>query len=85
MDAEDAIAQGINLEYVIDAYRDLTSQGKQFLLRTGDRNFFNLLMGDKEIYQMIADGKSAQQIKATWADDVARFKAQRKPYLLYAE
>ena len=34
---------------------------------------------------MIEEGRSADEIKATWADDVARFSKQRKPYLLYAE
>ena len=82
MDAEAAIAQGINLEYVIDAYRDLTAQGKQFYLKN---NFFNLLMGRTEIREMIEQGKSAADIKATWADDVARFKQQRAPYLIYPE
>ena len=85
MDAEQAIAQGVNLEYVIDAYRDLAAQGKQFLLRTGERNFFNLLMGNTTIYDMIVAGKSAAEIKATWAGDVARFKEQRRRYLLYEE
>ena len=80
MDAEAAIAQGINLEYVIDAYRDLTAQGKQFYLKN---NFFDLLMGRSEIRDMIAEGKTAAEIKATWADDVARFKQQRAPYLIY--
>ncbi len=82
MDAESAIAQGINLEYVIDAYRDLTAQGKQFYLKN---NFFDLLMGRTEIREMIAQGKSAAEIKATWADDVARFKQQRASYLIYPE
>lgn len=80
MNLEAAITQGINLDYVIDAYRDLTAQGKQFYLKN---NFFDLLMGRSEIREMIAQGKSAAQIKATWADDVARFKEQRRPYLLY--
>ena len=80
MDAEEAIAQGINLEYVIDAYRDLTAQGKQFYLKS---NFFDLLMGRSDIREMIAQGKSATEIRATWTDDVARFKQQRKPYLIY--
>ena len=76
---EDAIAQGINLEYVIDAYNDLGMGDKFF------RNFFELLIGRGDIRQMIEDGKSAAEIKATWADDVAKFKEQRRPYLLYAE
>ena len=34
---------------------------------------------------MIEQGMSADEIKATWAGDVEKFKKQRKPYLLYAE
>ena len=79
MSEEEAIAQGINLEYLIDAYRDL-GMGDSFF-----RNFFELLIGRGDIRQMIEDGLSAPQIKATWADDVTRFKEQRRPYLLYQE
>ena len=76
---EDVIAAGINLEYVIDAYRNLNLDDHFF------RSFFELLIGNDKVRQMIKDGKSAQEIKATWADDVAKFKEQRKPYLLYDE
>ena len=44
----------------------------------------NLGIGDK-FFTMIEEGKSADEIKATWKDDVEKFKKQRKPYLLYAE
>ncbi len=71
---EEAIAQGINLEYVIDAYRDLDMGDKYF------RNFFELLIGRGDIRQMIKDGKSAAEIKATWYGDVAKFREQRRPY-----
>lgn len=80
--AEDVIAKGINLEYVIDAYRNLTKNGHQFYLKS---NFFDLLMGTTQVRQLIAEGKSADEIKATWQADVELFKAQRKPYLLYEE
>lgn len=76
---EDAIAGGINLEYLIDAYRDL-NLGDTFFT-----SFFEKLVGRGDIRAMIEAGKSADEIKATWADDVARFRAQRKPYLLYEE
>ena len=76
---DEAIAMGVNLEYVIDAYRDLGMGDKFF------RSFFELLIGRGDIRQMIEDGKSAAEIKATWADDVKRFREQRRPYLLYAE
>ncbi|MDE6197674.1 MAG: DUF1343 domain-containing protein [Muribaculaceae bacterium] len=76
---EDAIAQGINLEYLIDAYRDLGMGDKFF------RSFFELLIGRGDIRAMIEDGKSAAEIKATWQGDVEKFRRQRRPYLLYAE
>ncbi|MCM1066181.1 MAG: DUF1343 domain-containing protein [Muribaculaceae bacterium] len=76
---DELIAQGINLEYLIDAYRDLGMGDKFF------RSFFELLIGRGDIRSMIEQGRSAAEIKATWAPDVAKFKAQRRPYLLYAE
>ena len=82
LDAEEVIAQGINLGYVIDAYRNLTAGGHQFFLKS---NFFDLLMGTTRVREMIAEGKTAQEIKDTWQGDVELFKAQRKPYLLYDE
>jgi uncharacterized protein YbbC (DUF1343 family) len=82
LDPEEVIAQGINLNYIIDAYRNLTAGGHQFYLKS---NFFDLLMGTTRVRQMIDEGKDAQEIEATWQADVELFKAQRKPYLLYDE
>jgi hypothetical protein bfra3_12638 len=79
LDDEKIIAEGINLEYLIDAYRDLGMGDKFF------RSFFELLIGRGDIRKMIEDGYSAEEIKATWAPDVARFKEQRRPYLIYPE
>lgn len=76
---EKIIEAGLNLEYVIDAYNHL-GLGEKFFT-----SFFEKLIGRGDIRQMIMDGKSAAEIKATWADDVQRFKSQRKPYLLYNE
>ena len=76
---EEVIAKGINLEYLIDAYRNLNLDDHFF------RPFFELLIGRGDIRKMIKEGKSADEIKATWQSDVEKFKAQRRPYLLYAE
>ncbi len=78
MDEEEIIAKGIDLSYLIDAYRDVRGDG--FF-----RRFFTLLIGRDDIAGMIESGMSADQIKATWADDVARFREQRRPYLIYPE
>lgn len=76
----DTIRQrGIDLSYLINAYRNLN---------TGDRfftTFFEKLIGVEYVRQMIQKGCSADEIKAMWKDDVAQFKQQRKPYLLYQE
>ncbi|MDD6140254.1 MAG: DUF1343 domain-containing protein [Bacteroidales bacterium] len=79
LDPEQVIARGINLEYVIDAYRNLNIDDYFF------RPFFEKLIGNGNIRKMIEAGKSADEIKATWADDVEKFKQQRRPYLLYQE
>ncbi len=78
-DKEAVIAAGIDLGYLIDAYRDLNIGDKFFT------SFFEKLIGRGDIRGMIEQGMSADEIKATWAGDVEKFKKQRKPYLLYAE
>lgn len=75
----DAIKGGVDLSYVIDAYNK-TGLGDEFFT-----NFFELLIGRGDIRDMIKQGKTAREIKATWADDVKQFTEQRRPYLLYAE
>ena len=76
---EEIWKKGIDLIYVIDSYRNLNI-GDQFF-----RSFFELLIGVDYVRPMIKEGKSADEIKAMWKDDVAKFKQQRKPYLLYEE
>lgn len=71
--------KGINLEYVIDAYKNLNMDDHFF------RPFFELLMGTDYVRKMIQEGKSADEIKGMWQGDVERFKKQRAPYLLYSE
>lgn len=71
--------KGVDLSYVIDGYTNL-NMGEHFF-----RPFFELLIGTDYVRKMIIQGKSADEIKAMWKDDVEKFKVQRKPYLLYAE
>jgi uncharacterized protein YbbC (DUF1343 family) len=76
---ERIIAGGVNLEYLIDAYRDLDMGGKFFT------PFFEKLIGVDYVRAMIIEGRSAAEIKARWMADVERFRSQRRPYLLYDE
>lgn len=75
---EEIIAGGINLAYLIDAYNDVG--GEKFFT-----SFFERLIGRGDIRNMIASGRTADEIKATWSPDVTAFKALRRPYLLYPE
>lgn len=79
LDDEAIIARKINLEYLINAYRNLGIGDKFFT------SFFEKLIGRGDIRTMIEEGKSASEIEATWQQDVENFCAARKPYLLYAE
>ena len=65
--------------YLIDAYNNLNLDDHFF------RPFFENLIGVDYVRKMIKEGKSADEIKAMWKDDVLKFKKQRAPYLLYEE
>ncbi len=77
---ETAIADGFTLKYVIDAYNRTGRRGDAFFT-----SFFEKLVGVEYIRKMIIEGASNEEISSKWADDVARFRTQRQPYLLYAE
>ena len=70
---------GFDLSYVIDAYNNI-NMGEKFF-----SSFFEKLVGVGYIRTMIMEGKSNEEIRAMWQDDVANFKVQREPYLLYTE
>ncbi len=76
---EEIIAKGMNLEYVIDAYRGCGLGDKFFT------SFFELLTGDDSVRQMIEAGKSNEEIKATWAPGLKKFEQLRRRYLIYTE
>lgn len=74
---EEIWKRGIDLSYLIDAYRNLNMGDKFFT------SFFEKLIGVGYVRTMIEAGKTADEIKAMWKDDVEKFKVQRKKYLLY--
>lgn len=76
---EKIIAGGLNLDYVIDAYRS-SGLGDKFFTA-----FFEKLIGDDNTRKMIEDGKSASEIKATWQPALRQYKTLRAKYLIYPE
>ena len=76
---EEIWKKGVDLSYLIDAYRNLNMDDYFF------RPFVELLTGRDYVRKMIKQGKNADEIKAMWKEDVEKFKIQRKPYLIYEE
>ena len=79
IDDEQVIAEGFNLEYVIDAYNKVGKPEKFFT------RMFLLLTGVDYIKEMIIAGNTADEIRARWQKDVEDFKVLRRKYLLYEE
>ncbi len=80
-DDEQIIAEGFNLEYIIDAYRKLNARsgvGEKFFT-----SMFELLVGVDYVRKMIIEGRSADEIRAVWQADLEEFKSLRQQYLLY--
>ena len=76
------IADGINLDYVIRAYND---PGMKPYRQKFFTNFFDLLIGNRDVARQIRRGRSSQQIRATWLPALRHFRHLRAPYLLYPE
>ena len=66
----------LQLEWLISAYQQL--KDKSFFT-----NYFRLLSGDKQLQRDIENGKSAEEIRASWISDLEAFKAIRNKYLIY--
>ena len=93
-DVDRICARGIDLNYIINAFSMLTSfpgasthegilpDGRHFF---GKKPYFDKLMGNSWVRELIMQGLAAEDIKVRWQPDVEKFKAQRRPYLLYEE
>ena len=79
MSEEEARKVGFSLRYLLDAYAHMHLDNYFF------RPFFELLVGQDYVRKMINQGKSEDEIRLCWQEDVAKFKDQRRPYLLYEE
>ncbi len=84
---EEIWEKGINLEYLISAYNDFHEENPDLdffaMQKNGDKYWIDLLSGSDDLRKQICAGKSAEEIKASWQDDIESFKEQRKQYLLY--
>lgn len=73
----------IQLEYLLDFYKKAPASVQANFFNAN--NFFDKLAGTAELQAQIKAGKTAAEIRASWAADLAAYKALRKKYLLYAD
>ena len=66
----------LQLDWIINAYNQLSDKG--FFT-----NYFRLLSGDKQMQRDIENGLSAEQIRASWKDEIDDFLKIRNKYLMY--
>ncbi len=72
-------SKGINLSYIIDAYKNYRYRNKFFL----KNRFFDKLAGSSNLRKQIIAGRSIRYIKKSWQRGLNRFKIMRKKYLIY--
>jgi len=70
----------LNIFWLMDAYRQTPDDVKFW-----NAEFFDLLAGGPELREQIVAGKTEQEIRASWAPDLAAFAAIRRKYLLYPQ
>lgn len=80
------IPQGFSLQYVLQFYKAYQAYtpnaGKSFFTRP---KWFDLLMGTSQVRLDILQGKTEQQIRSVWKEDLEKYKTMRKKYLLYTD
>ncbi|WP_242692065.1 exo-beta-N-acetylmuramidase NamZ family protein [Aridibaculum aurantiacum] len=83
-------AKKLQLKYLLEAYK-LYPNKEEFFLSPKKNNlqpndfFFNKLAGNAELMQQIKDGKSEEEIRASWQPQLEAFKKKRKKYLMYPD
>jgi uncharacterized protein YbbC (DUF1343 family) len=78
-EAATLIGDGINLKWLLKAYQVFPHKADFFLFN----NFINLLAGNATLKQQIIDGKTEDEIKASWKADIEKYKEIRQKYLIY--
>jgi uncharacterized protein YbbC (DUF1343 family) len=67
----------INLEWVISAYNDYPEKDKFFT------KYFDVLAAGPTLREQIIKGMTSEEIRATWKEDLEKFRKMREKYLLY--
>jgi len=71
----------LEIKYLIETYKSFRNKKSFFL----SNKFIDKLAGNSDLRQQIIAGKSEQAIRASWKNDLEKFKLLRKKYLLYPD
>ncbi len=69
----------LNLNYLINYYKTFPEKDEFFL----KNNFFDKLAGSQKLRQQIMAGMNAEDIRATWQNELKLFMKTRAKYLIY--
>ena len=69
----------LEIKYLIDFYNKGNDKENFFT------SFFDKLAGTDQLRLQIIEGKTEEQIRASWQEDLEKYKLMRKNYLLYDE
>lgn len=76
-----SIQNDFTLEYLVQAYTYFFDKNKFF----NRPDFFDKLMGNSTVREMIMTGATEQQIVLSWQSELDKFKKVRRQYLLYPD
>jgi uncharacterized protein YbbC (DUF1343 family) len=69
----------LNLTYLMDFYRDFPDKENFFLAN----KFFDKLAGTDKLRKAIIEGKTEEEIRASWNAGLEEYREMREEYLLY--
>ncbi|MFM7024054.1 MAG: exo-beta-N-acetylmuramidase NamZ domain-containing protein [Flavobacteriales bacterium] len=78
MNLDSLRAHGLDLTYLIDAYKNTKTENFFAYAK-----FFDNLAGSDRLRKQIIEGKSAEEIRASWQEELNAFKKVREKYLMY--
>ena len=76
----DSPIAGLDLSLLLESYQAFKANAQPFFTRPA---FFDKLAGTDSLREAIMRGESEAQIRAGWQEELATFRRQRAPYLLY--
>jgi uncharacterized protein YbbC (DUF1343 family) len=80
IDLRDSTKRGLDLTWLVNAQQQFAEHDMSLFTRP---DFMDKLAGTDALRKAIEAGQSSAQIKQSWQPDLAKFKRQRQPYLIY--